>query len=80
MMILEQYSKADFQKVDDISSFFVLTQKRGYSLFPDHEPLVISLVDAQLEYCIGIERKSVKIAGINGVLFYQNNKVIVIFE
>lgn len=77
-MILEHYTFDSFLKIDFIQHFFVVTQKKKYSIFENHLSCILNLIDGEIEYFSKDLASGTKINHIDGILYFENNKLTLI--
>jgi F0F1-type ATP synthase epsilon subunit len=77
-MILEHYTFDNFLQIDFVQHFFVVTEQKKYSIFENHLPCILNLIDGEIEYFSKDLASSTKINHIDGILYFENNKLTLI--
>ena len=77
-MILEHYTFDNFLTIDSVEHFFIVTEQKKYSIFENHLPCILNLIDGEIEYFSKNILDGIKINHIDGILYFENNKLTLI--
>jgi F0F1-type ATP synthase epsilon subunit len=77
-MNLVRYTFESFSEIQEVDYFFVTTEEKKYSIFENHLPCILKLVDAEIEYAVDGSAKQVKITDLNGMLYFEDNTLTLI--